>query len=335
MLLCIRLNTKNKFTRTYSNSAFTVPVHSMKALLLDDKSPSKEVITLPESLFGVPVRKDILHRVVTWQLACKRAGTASSKTRAEKKGSGRKVYPQKGSGRARVGQIRSPMRRHGGHAHGPKPRDWSYHLPLKVQNLGLKCALSAKFAQKQLVIIDDTDLHSHKTRLLNSLFTKFGWTNSLIIEKSPAQPQIYLAHRNIPNINLLTYENINVYDILKHKYLLLHKEVIPVIDEAMKQLALSQKRRSRSGVVPNLLPFQKSHDEDDTVSEVSRKATVTGDLDEFYAKVIEGESHVKSTAQEQIEQREEEKGEQKGEQKPEQQGEKKEEQKPKKRGWFW
>lgn len=275
--------------RVATGDMFTVPVYSLKNAM-QNENPVIGTMKLPEALVGVPVRKDILHRVVVWQLACKRKGTASTKTRAEKSGSGRKIHDQKGSGRARMGDIRNPMRRHGGTAHGPKPRDWSYYLPLKVQKLGIKCALSAKFAQKKLIIIDGTELPSYKTKPLNNILTKFGWTSSLIIEPPQASSTLYLAHKNIPRVNMLTYENINVYDILKRDYVLIHKDVITLINAALthnnrqKVSAIPAKKKDGEG---------DQEPEEDEDGFVPIEPTPIEDLDEFYKQLHEKNTGVK------------------------------------------
>jgi len=274
--------------------------HYLQALLHSLLFPQQRsgTIALPQDVFGVPVRGDILHRVVIWQLACKRQGTASTKNRAEKSGSGRKIHRQKGSGLARAGQVRSPTRRGGGPAHGPRPRDWKYHLPVKVQKLGLKCALSAKFAQQQLSIIDETNLETHKTKNFLQLLRQFGWKDALIIDKTPLSPTLYLAHRNIPCIEVISSEHTNVYDILHHPHLLLHKDVIPFL---------------RQLLVLSPVPLVGTQDFDDEIEEPTEgeenEEEQQDDLDEFYAK------HIEPLAP-----------------KPEEQ---KKEEPPKKRRWFW
>jgi len=268
-------------------TSYVVPIISLRLAKKTGRS-----VVLPKEIFGIPVRKDILHRVVTWQLACKRQGTASSKTKGEKAGSGRKIYAQKGTGRARAGQIRSPTRRGGGAAHGPKPRDWKYHLPVKVQNFGLKCALSAKFAHNKLVIIDDTDLESHRTKYFKETLDKFNWTQKstsrqgrrigrgtrtrgantavLLFDKGPnIHKNLNLAHRNIPSVRVLPKEEINVYDILRYKMLLVHKDALPYLHQKV----------STSPVPIELYEHYEKTLEGEDIEEVEQD-----DLDEFYAK---------------------------------------------------
>uniref|UniRef100_A0A6B2LGE3 Large ribosomal subunit protein uL4m n=1 Tax=Arcella intermedia TaxID=1963864 RepID=A0A6B2LGE3_9EUKA len=184
---------------------------------------------MPGHIFAAPVRKDILQRVVTWHLSAKRQGTASTKSRGEVAGSGRKLYKQKGTGNARVGSIRSPVRRGGGPAHGPKPRDWYYPLPRKVRDQGLRSVLSSKLAQNKLFIVCDTNVESHKTKDLTKIFKLLKWEDVLIVEKNKF-PRLELAQRNIPKTAYCKQEELSVYTILQRDILALHKNVLPYLE---------------------------------------------------------------------------------------------------------
>ena len=133
-----------------------------------------EEIELDKYVFGAPIRPDVLHSVVVWQLAARRQGTHSAKTRGEVKGTTRKPWPQKGGGRARAGDLKAPHMRGGGVAFAPKPRNYYYALPQKIRRLGLRVALSAKYAEGRLVIVDDDDLESHKTKEFAKLLQEKG-----------------------------------------------------------------------------------------------------------------------------------------------------------------
>jgi len=250
-------------------------------------------IVLPQDIFGVPVRPDILQRVVTWHLACKRQGTASVKTRAQVAGSGRKIAPQKGMGIARVGSRRSPIRRGGGKAHGPKPRDWHFTLPKKVRQLGLKCALSSKFAQNKLFIIDQTDLKTHRTRSLVQILHRFKWTNALFVEKK-LHPFMALAHSNIPKISYITETELTVYDILNHEILALHRNTLPylatrlgLVSSAPKLSPSQPLQTNPQGVVGD-----RPEDYDHIVEEGEEEEGENENFDEFLRKEMEKDKPV-------------------------------------------
>jgi len=172
------------------------------------------------------VRKDILHRTVVWKLACTRAGTGSAKTRGEMAGRKGKMGRQKGSGRARVGSRRTPIRRGGGTAFPPKPRDFSYTLPKKVRRLAFKCALSSKFAQNKLVVLENFDLDSFKTRPFAKILIQREWNNSLFVDVSEPSTNIHFASRNIPGLLIYSQNKTNVHDILRKNKLIIHQKVL-------------------------------------------------------------------------------------------------------------
>lgn len=205
-------------------TSFEVPIYNLE----HDQIGS---LKLPEYIFGSKVRVDILHRVVVWQLACKRKGTARTKTRSEVSGSSRKLFPQKGRGAARVGSIRSPTRFGGSKAHGPKARSYSYTLPKKIRAFGLRCALASKFAKHQLYIFDKSHIDEAKTKSVTNMMKKFNFDKEgvLFIDGSVVDKNFELAARNIKKIAVLPQSKINVYDILKHKNLAVCKEVIPYL----------------------------------------------------------------------------------------------------------
>eukprot|EP01126_Amoeba_proteus_P035817 TRINITY_DN3621_c0_g1_i3.p1 TRINITY_DN3621_c0_g1~~TRINITY_DN3621_c0_g1_i3.p1 ORF type:complete len:302 (+),score=52.27 TRINITY_DN3621_c0_g1_i3:95-1000(+) len=197
-------------------TSFRIPVTTLAG------EPSDE-FDLPVHIFGVPVRKDILHRVVIWKLACQRRGTGSAKSRGEKQGSSKKLYRQKKTGRARVGTRRSPIRRGGGTAHPPKPRDFSYTLPKKVRLLGMKCALSSKFAQGKLVLVENFELPTIKTKGLVQIMKTRGWKDVLFIDGEEITPYFYLASRNLSTVDTIPQHKANVYDILRRELLVLNR----------------------------------------------------------------------------------------------------------------
>ena len=175
---------------------------------------------LPDEIFSIPVKTSVLHDVVRSQLASRREGTAASKTRGMVKGSTRKLFRQKGTGNARAGSIKSPLRKGGGTIFGPSPRSYAYKVPKKVRKLALKMALSSKWEDKTLFVIDDFKLDEIKTKVLASVLGALHLDDLLIV--SDAQDtNLELSSRNIPDVKVIKTAGLNVYDILKYKNLLL------------------------------------------------------------------------------------------------------------------
>ncbi|MBG0779297.1 50S ribosomal protein L4 [Desulfotignum balticum] len=176
---------------------------------------------LPDEIFSVPVKASVLHDVVRSQLASRREGTAASKTRGVVKGSTRKLFRQKGTGNARAGSIKSPLRKGGGIIFGPSPRSYAYKVPKKVRKLALKMALSSKCEEKSLFVIDDFKLDQIKTKQLASVLEVLKLNNLLIVSDAQDDTLLELSSRNIPHVKVIKTAGLNVYDILKYKHLLL------------------------------------------------------------------------------------------------------------------
>ncbi len=191
-------------------------------------------IELDEAVFGVPVRVDILHRVVRWQLAKRRRGTASTKSRSEVNRTKKKWYRQKGTGRARHGSRNAPIFVGGGVAHGPKPRDWSLDLPKKVRRLGLKCALSDRLKEGRLLVLDEARLEEPKTRLLVERLRGLGLADVLFVTEGEPERNFALAARNIPRVQVLPQIGANVYDILRHEHLVLTRAAAKQLEERLR-----------------------------------------------------------------------------------------------------
>lgn len=189
-------------------------------------------ISMNDAVFNIPVREDILHEVVTMQLANRRAGTASTKSRSEVRGGGKKPWRQKGTGRARSGSNTSPLFKRGGVVFGPKPRDYSYRVPRKVRKLALKMAISSKFQNGGLVVIEKIELDEAKTKKIVQIMNNLGLNDTLIVTQG-VQKMLERSVRNVPSIGILPHTAINVYDILLYKNLLLQKDCIPQIEEAL------------------------------------------------------------------------------------------------------
>jgi large subunit ribosomal protein L4 len=184
---------------------------------------------LPDALFNVPAKPSVLHEVVTMQLARKRSGTAAVKHRSDIRGSGRKLFRQKGTGRARRGNIKSPLLRGGGVVFGPDPKSYAYKVPKKVRKLALKMALSTKLQKKNLLILDQFELEQIKTKEFIKVIDALNVENALIVTNEKNE-SLELASRNVPTVKVLRSEGLNVYDILKYENLILLESSINTIE---------------------------------------------------------------------------------------------------------
>lgn len=187
-------------------------------------------ITLSDAIFGLDPRQDIIYRVIRWQLAKRQAGTHRAKERAEIWRTGKKMYKQKGTGGARHGSQRAPLFRGGGKAHGPKVRSHEHDLPKKVRALGLKLALSAKAGSQSILVLDNAKSAEAKTKALIEKFGKLGLSNALIIDGASVDENFGKAARNIPNVDVLPIQGINVYDILRRDTLVLTKDAVAALE---------------------------------------------------------------------------------------------------------
>jgi large subunit ribosomal protein L4 len=203
-----------------------------KVATLDNQDAG--TIELAEAVFGLTPRPDILHRAVTWQLAKRRSGNHKTKTYGEVEGSTRKIYRQKGTGRARHGAIRAPQFRGGGKAFGPVVRSHAIDLPKKVRKLALKTALSSMLAEGRLVILDAASLAEAKTGMLAKKLVGLGWKSVLVIDGPALDANFAIAARNIHGIDVLPQQGANVYDILRHETLVLTKAAVGHLEARLK-----------------------------------------------------------------------------------------------------
>jgi large subunit ribosomal protein L4 len=187
-----------------------------------------------DDVFAVSVREDILHQVVRSQLARSRSGSASSKGRSEVRASGRKLWRQKGTGRARVGPASSPIRRGGGVVFGPTPRGYFTKVNRKVRKAALRMALADKLKIGKLIVVDDFQLEKIKTKTFFEILRNFNVESALIVSEEPNET-LEKSSRNIPNVKLLRAEGINVYDILRYEYLLFVEPALGKVEEALAQ----------------------------------------------------------------------------------------------------
>ncbi len=184
---------------------------------------------LADGCFNVEVKSSVLHEVVKMQLAKRRAGSAAVKNRSDIRGSSRKLFRQKGTGRARRGNIKSPLLRGGGVAFGPQPKNWGYKVPKKVRRLALKMALSSKLQDQALTILDQISLEAIKTKDFAAILAELEIDNALIIT-SEKDEKLELSSRNVPGVKILRTEGLNVYDILKYHQLVLLEPSIKQIE---------------------------------------------------------------------------------------------------------
>lgn len=189
-------------------------------------------IDLNDEVFNVPIKKHVLHQVVVSQLANKRAGSSSTKTRSQVKASGRKLWRQKGTGRARVGSAASPTRRGGGVAFGPSPRQYVVKVPKKVRKVALRMALTDKLQNEKLIVIDDFSLPQIKTKAFVEVMKRFETGTALIVTED-LDVNLDKSSRNVPWVKVMRREGINVYDVLKYDNLFVEQPALKKIEEVL------------------------------------------------------------------------------------------------------
>ena len=190
-------------------------------------------LDLSDEVFGVPVNENLLYEAVRHHLACARRGTASTKTRHEVAGSGKKLWKQKGTGRARMGSIRSPLWRHGGTVHGPQPRDYSYKLPKKMQLGALKSALSAKLRDGELRVVSEFAISEAKSKLMRKTLDALEASRTILLVDNSDNRNLSLASRNLEGVKLVSSREVNVYDLLGHQHVLFTQEAAKKLSEAL------------------------------------------------------------------------------------------------------
>ena len=197
--------------------------------VLNSKAEKVSQTNLTDDIFNIDVKSSVLHEVVKMQLASKRAGSASVKHRSDVKGSGAKLFRQKGTGRARRGDIKDPLLRGGGSIFGPDPRSYAYRVPKKVRKLALKMALSSKLKADSLVVVDKIEMDKIKTKAFIDLVDALNAKNALIVTDKKNE-NLERSARNVPGVKVLRIEGLNVYDILKYENLILTEPSIKGIE---------------------------------------------------------------------------------------------------------
>ena len=198
--------------------------------MVDQNNKKVKDVELP-SMFSAEVRPHLVHAAVVNQLANRRAGTAATKNKALVSGGGKKPFKQKGTGRARAGSSRSPLWRHGGTIFGPAPRDYSYALPKKAKRAALVDALASKVADNRLILVDSLEVTEPKTKLVSSMLANLGVQENALVLITAENKNLRLAARNIPSVKVLKMDNINVYDLLKYRYLITTQDALNAMQE--------------------------------------------------------------------------------------------------------
>jgi large subunit ribosomal protein L4 len=206
----------------------------MKTDMINIEAGAAGSVELADHIFGLEPRSDILHRVVQWQLNKRQQGTHQTKTRAEINRTTKKLGNQKGGGGARHGSRKAGIFVGGGKAFGPRFRSHETSLNKKVRALGLRHALSAKVKASELIILDKAEVSLAKTKFVKQAFEKLGWSNVLIIDGALLNEGFANAARNLPNVDILPIQGINVYDILRRKNLVLTKAAVEALEARFK-----------------------------------------------------------------------------------------------------
>ncbi len=202
-----------------------------KVAVFDMRGTQVGEIDLNDKVFGIVPNEAVMQQFVKMQLANKRQGTASTKTRAEVRGGGKKPWKQKGTGRARVGSSRNPVWRGGGIVFGPKPRDYSYTLPRKVRRLALKSALSSKVKDSNIIVVDLLTFEEPKTKLMLETLESLNAAEKTLVVTADGDVNVYKSARNIPGVKSLRADYINVFDILKYETLLMTRDAVARVEE--------------------------------------------------------------------------------------------------------
>jgi len=206
-----------------------MPVVKVKNL----KSEEVGEIELSDEVFGAPLNKALIYSAVKCYLANQRAGTSATKTRGNTSGSGKKLWKQKGTGRARIASLRSPLWKGGGNVHGPQPRDWSYRIPKKMRRGAMRSVLSERLREGGLVIVESFELTSHRTKEFADTLEALGLNKRTLVVDSPGNGNLVLSSRNLRGITLVSPSTVNVYDLLTHEQLALTREAAAQLEKQL------------------------------------------------------------------------------------------------------
>ena len=207
----------------------------MEIKVVNPQNQEVGTVEIREEIAKAPIKSHAVWETVKWQLAKRRRGTHSTKTRGEVRGGGRKPWPQKHTGRARQGSIRAPQWVGGGVVHGPKPRDYSYNLPKKVRKVALKSVISGRIQEGNFIVVEDFSFDAPKTKKALEFLRNLGLENEkvLLVVPSEFDENTYLSFRNLPNVKVLPIEGLNVYDVLCYDKCVFFKSTLPKLEERL------------------------------------------------------------------------------------------------------
>ncbi|HXU09897.1 MAG TPA: 50S ribosomal protein L4, partial [Blastocatellia bacterium] len=196
---------------------------------------SEEVgdLELSDAVFGAPLNKALIYSAVKSYMANQRAGTSATKGRGDVRGSGKKLWKQKGTGRARIASLRSPLWKGGGNVHGPQPRDWSYSIPRKMRRGAMRSVLSERMREGGIVIVEAFELQSHRTKDFAGTLAALGLNKRTLIVDTASNDNLTLSSRNLRAVTLVSASNVNIYDILTHEQLALSREAAVQLEKQL------------------------------------------------------------------------------------------------------
>ena len=192
-------------------------------------------VSLSDEVFGVALNEALIYDALKNYQSNQRQGTSATKTRGNTSGSGKKLWRQKGTGRARVASLRSPLWKGGGNVHGPQPRDWGYELPKKMKRGALRSALSERLREGNLLVVEDLHLADHKTKNFVGVVKALGLDKRALFVDAKPSNNFALASRNVPGITLAANTNVNIYDVLYHEKIVLTREAVNVLQEKLSK----------------------------------------------------------------------------------------------------
>ena len=206
-----------------------MPVIKVKNL----KNEEVGEVELSDKVFDAPLNKALIYEAVKNYLANQRSGTSATKTRGNTSGSGKKLWKQKGTGRARIASLRSPLWKGGGNVHGPQPRDWSYAVPKKMRRGAIRSVLSERLREGGLVVVEDFNLDSHKTKDFIAALTTLGLDKKTLIVETLENGNLALSSRNVPYVRLISATGVNVYELLTHEQIAFTKAAVTQLDKQL------------------------------------------------------------------------------------------------------
>lgn len=203
----------------------------LKVMNLDNQEVGE--VELSDAVFGAPLNKALIYSAVKGYLANQRTGTSATKTRGNTSGSGKKLWRQKGTGRARIASLRSPLWKGGGNVHGPQPREWSYSIPKKMRRGAIRSVLSERVREGGIVIVEDFNLQSHKTKDFTGTLSKLGLDGRTLIVAVTDNHNLALSSRNVPYVTCIQPSDVNVYNLLTHEQLALTRSAAEELDKRL------------------------------------------------------------------------------------------------------